>query len=154
MLTRMTEFETNSLPDPTLHPGYYAGVSIKRLAAWTVDTIICVVIAAIIASLPLFIGWFFFPLIVGVVNLIYRVVTITRKSSTWGMRFFNIELRNRQAERLDSTEALIHTIAFLVSSFFVMPQLFSALLMVLTDRGQGLHDMLTGTTAINKPSSH
>ena len=86
MLTRMTEFETNSLPDPTLHPGYYAGVSIKRLAAWTVDTIICVVIAAIIASLPLFIGWFFFPLIVGVVNLIYRVVTITRKSSTWGMR--------------------------------------------------------------------
>ncbi len=151
----------SALPDPTLHPGFYDGVSIKRLAAWTIDTVLCFLMTLLITMTPLFINvvlvaasLLMWPLTFMVVSFLYRTVTISRKSATWGMRFFNIELRNRAAERLDSSEAAIHTAVFLGASLFVLPQLMSAVLMLLSDRGHGLHDIVAGTTMINKPSSY
>lgn len=153
--------QNTSLPDPTLHPGFYDGVSLKRLAAWAVDTVLCFVLTLLLTMTPMIVSVLFvsaslllWPATFLAVNFFYRFLTIKRRSATWGMRFFNIELRNRNAEKLDLGEAATHTAVFLGASMFVLPQVISAILMVLSDRGQGLHDLVAGVTAINKPSSH
>lgn len=142
------------LPDPITQSDFYEGVAIKRLLAWVVDVIIIGVLTAIVATLPLFIGWFFFPLIFLVLSFFYRVATLTAGSATWGMRLFNIQLRNREGQPLESSEALMHTAAYLLASSFFLPQVISIFLMLISERGQSLHDMLCGTAAINTPSRY
>lgn len=138
------------LPDPARQPEFYDGVPTKRLLAWCVDMLLIFAASALVATLPLFIGWFFFPAIVLTISLIYRIGTIASRSATPGMRLFNIELRNREGQHLDGSEAALHTIAYLIASAFFIPQLVSIGLMLLGDRGQGLHDLLTGVVALNR----
>ena len=152
MSDTMSDTTTSSLPDPTLYPGYYAGVMTKRFFAWLVDIALIALITSVFASLPLFLGWFFWPLLFALVSFAYRTITLSRSSATLGMRVFNIELRNNAAEKLESSEAVVHTVAYMISMTFFFPQLISVLMMLLNDRGQGLNDMLAGVTAINKPS--
>ncbi len=142
------------LPDPLTQADFYAGVTTKRLVAWVVDVIIITALTVMVATLPLFIGWFFFPLIFLVLSFFYRVATITSGSATWGMRLFNIQLRNRMGQPLGRSEAMLHTAAYLLASSFFIPQLISIMLMLTTERSQSLHDMLCGTAAINTPSRY
>ncbi len=144
----------SGLPDPATQPEFYENVPTKRLLAWLVDIVVIALFSAVAATLPLFVGWFFFPLVFLVLSFIYRVSTITRGSATWGMRLFNIELRNREGAPLDTAEALIHTSAYMVASGFFFPQVISVVLMLGSERRQGLHDMLCGTAAINRPSRY
>ncbi|SDW40266.1 Uncharacterized membrane protein YckC, RDD family [Litoreibacter albidus] len=144
----------DALPDPTTQPAFYEGVGVKRLLAWVVDTILIGVVAAIVASIPLFLLWFVFPLVFLVVSLIYRIGTINAFSATPGMRLFNIELRTHQGQRLDGSTAALHTIGFMIASAFFIPQVASVFLMLMSERGQGLHDMFTGVVAINSPGRH
>jgi uncharacterized RDD family membrane protein YckC len=152
-MTVMT-LSTSALPDPTTQSGFYEGVATKRLFAWIVDVVIIGAITAIAATLPLFIGWFFYPLIFLVVSLVYRIGSINAMSATPGMRLFNIELRNHKGMALDGSEAALHTVGFLVSFAFFLPQLASMLLMLTSPRGQGLHDLFCGVAAINRPSRY
>lgn len=138
------------LPDPERQAEFYSGVPTKRLLAWCVDMVIIVALSAVVATLPLFIGWFFFPMIVLVISLIYRISTIAARSATPGMRLFNIELRNGDGRHLDGAEAAMHTIAYLIASAFFIPQVISIVLMLTGLRGQGLHDHLTGIVALNR----
>ena len=144
----------DALPDPQTQPAFYDGVGVKRLLAWVVDTVLIGMIAAVIASIPLFLLWFVFPLVFLVVSLIYRIGSIRAFSATPGMRLFNIELRNHEGQRLDGSAAAMHTIAFMIASAFFIPQIASVVLILMTERGQGLHDMFTGVVAINKPSRY
>ncbi|EPX80295.1 RDD family protein [Litoreibacter arenae] len=143
-----------ALPDPVTEPAFYSGVSVKRLLAWVVDTVIVGIVAAVVASIPLFLLWFVFPLVFLVVSLIYRIGSIRAFSATPGMRLFNIELRNREGAKLDGTDAALHTVAYMVASAFFIPQVVSVFLMLMTERGQGLHDMFTGVVAINSPGRY
>lgn len=140
-----------ALPDPAIQPAFYDGVATKRLLAWLVDSILVGIIAAIVASLPLFLLWFVFPLVFLVISLIYRIGTIASFSATPGMALFNIQLRTYQGAKLNGTEAALHTVSFLVASAFFLPQLASVILMLVNPRGQGLHDMFCGVVAINAP---
>ncbi len=142
------------LPDPETQAAFYAGIPTKRLLAWIVDVILIGLLTAVVATLPLFIGWFFFPLLFLVLSFAYRVVTISANSATWGMRLFNVELRNREGQTLDGSEALLHTAAYMIASAFFIPQVISITLMLINPRAQGLHDLLCGTAAINKPSRY
>ncbi len=142
------------LPDPVTQAEFYAGIPAKRLLAWGVDITLIGILTAIVATLPLFIGWFFYPLIFAVLSFIYRVSTITSGSATWGMRLFNIELRNREGQPLDGTEAVMHTGAYMVASAFFLPQLISVILIAVSPKSQALHDHLCGTAAINKPQRY
>ncbi len=151
MSATMTE---THLPDPIAQAEFYAGVPFKRFLAWVIDILVIGLISAVIATLPLFIGWFFYPFIFLVLSFVYRIATITSGSATWGMRLFNIELRNRQGQHLDGAEALIHTTGYMIASAFFIPQLISLILMLISERGQGLHDLLCGTAAINKPQRY
>lgn len=144
----------DALPDPATQPAFYEGVGVKRLLAWVIDTVLIGIISVVIASIPLFLLWFIFPLVFLVVSLIYRIGSIRAFSATPGMRVFNIELRTQQGQRLDGTESALHTIGFMIASAFFIPQVASVMLMLMSERGQGLHDMFTGVVAINSPGRY
>ncbi|WP_205626897.1 RDD family protein [Pseudoponticoccus marisrubri] len=137
------------LPDPETQAGFYDGVTIKRGLAWVVDVILIALITLPIALFTV-VGLFVIPLIYLTVGFLYRWITISNRSATPGMRLMAIELRNAWGERLDTGQALLHTVGYTVTMSTVLLQLGSILLMFLSERGQGLTDMVLGTVALNR----
>jgi len=140
------------LPDPATKPQFYEGVLLKRAAAWGIDVVLIGVLCVIAVPFTAFTALFFFPFLMLVVGFFYRWFTIANKSSTWGMRLMGIELRDHDGLRLQSGTALAHTAGYTFSVAMAPLQLISILLMIVTDRKQGLIDHLLGTTAINRPA--
>jgi len=139
------------LPDPLTKPQFYTGVLAKRAAAWVFDVVLVGILCVIIVPFTVFTALLFFPFLMLVVGFIYRWFTIASESSTWGMRLMGIELRDHDGLRLDFQSALMHTAGYSFSMAMAPLQLVSVLMMLLSDRKQGLTDHLLGTTAINKP---
>jgi uncharacterized RDD family membrane protein YckC len=139
-----------ALPDPDRHPEFYADVPAKRLLAFLVDSVIIGVLTALVLPFTAFTGIFFLPLLVTVISFVYRTLTISGGSATWGMRLASIELRTRHGERLDPGTAMAHTLVYSVVFSTLLPQLLSIALMIWTPRRQGLPDLLLGTAAINR----
>ncbi|MFC2967833.1 RDD family protein [Acidimangrovimonas pyrenivorans] len=141
------------LPDPDLNAGFYDGVPAKRAIAWVVDTVLIVLVTALIVPFTAFTALFFLPLLFLTVGFLYRWVTLTTRSATWGMRLVAIEFRRFDGSRFDGATAFLHTLGFTVSVSMVLPQLVSIALMLTTARGQGLSDIVLGTAAINRPAA-
>ncbi|MEI4486332.1 RDD family protein [Frigidibacter sp. MR17.14] len=140
------------LPDPGAEPEFYANVPVKRLFAWVVDVILIGLLTLVAIPFTAFTALFFLPVVFLCLGFVYRWITIANRSATWGMRLMGIELRDRTGRRFDSGMALIHTLGYSLTVAFVIPQILSAVMMATTARGQGLHDIVLGTTAINKPA--
>ena len=143
-----------ALPDPASQPEFYADVPVKRLIAWIVDMILIGIISALILPLTLFTGIFFFGAIFLTVSFIYRVVTLTNGSATFGMRFVGIELRTQHGDRFDLGHAFLHTLGYSVSLTFFILQLISIVLMLTSSRSQGLTDHVMGSVAINRAARY
>ena len=139
-------------PDPIQNPAFYQGVTIKRGLAWVIDTVMIIIVAALILPFTFFTGVFFFPLMVIVVGFFYRWFTLAGGSSTWGMRVMAIEIRDKDGARLSSQDAMLHTLLYSISVAFAPLQLISVAIMLLSSKGQGLPDHLLGTTAMNRPA--
>ncbi|WP_299785351.1 RDD family protein [uncultured Marivita sp.] len=139
-----------NLPDPMVQPEFYDSVTIKRGLAWVIDAALILVLVVPIVVLTLFIALWFLPLLFFVVGFIYRVTTITNRSATWGMRLMSIEFRDSRGEHFDFSQAFMHTLGYTVSMSVFPLQLISIAMMFLTERGQGLTDMVLGTVAINR----
>ena len=137
-------------PDPDTHPQFYDGVPAKRLLAWVVDTVIILMLVMVVIPFTAFIGLFFLPLLYLVLGFAYRVVTLARGSATWGMRFMAIELRTRDDEAFDTSDAFLHTLGYTISIGMPLLQLISVVLMLSSERRQGLTDMVMGTVALNR----
>ena len=140
------------LPDPAFDAGFYADVAPKRLIAWIVDTVLIVLVTAVLVPLTAFTALFFLPLLVLTVGFLYRWATLASRSATWGMRLVAIEFRRADGTRLDGATALLHTLGYTVSMAMVLPQVISVVLMLTGARGQGLSDHVLGTAAINRPA--
>jgi len=147
---------SSTIPDPTRQPDFYTSVPAKRLFAWIIDLGFTAAIAAVLTIPALLFGavlilpLLFIPIIWATTGFFYRWFSIASGSATWGMRMMSIELRTRDGHRLDSATALFHTAGTFIS-FAVAPlQLISVACMALTDRGQGLTDMILGTTMLNR----
>lgn len=137
------------LPDPVQQSAFYSGVTIKRGLAWLIDLALILALTLAVSIISV-IGVFFFFFMFFVVGFVYRWLTIAGGSATWGMRLMAIELRDAHGQRLDAGQALMHTLGYTIS-FAVPPlQLVSVLLMFLSERGQGLTDMVLGTTMLNR----
>lgn len=145
----MTEYSWH-LPDPVTQPEFYSDVPAKRLLAWVVDTVLIVLICLLIVPFTAFTGLFFFPFLLLIVGFAYRVVTIARGSATWGMRLVSLEFRKLDGQRFDLSMALLHTLGLTVSFGFPILQVISIVLMLTTERGQGLSDHVLGTVALNR----
>ena len=140
-------------PDPVRHAAFYQGVLPKRFLAWVMDVVLIAVVTALIVPFTAFTALLFLPALFLVVGFVYRWVTLSGRSATWGMRLMNIEFLDRNGQRFDAGTALLHTLGYSLSMAFVMPQILSVALMMLTSRRQGLSDMVLGSVAINSPSA-
>lgn len=147
----MTLPMSSSLPDPDYDHVYYDGVPAKRLFAWVVDVIIVTAITFVLGLVTLSLLWWVWPMVYIAVAFLYRTGTIATGSATLGMRLMNIELHGPTGARFSGGEAIVHTLTYLVCSGFVILQLISVAMMGFGARHQGLHDMLIGSTAINRP---
>lgn len=138
-------------PDPVRHPEFYEGLPVKRFVAWLIDWVISAVIASLLLPFTLFIGLFFFPVMVMVVGFFYRWFTLSGGSATWGMRLMSVQMRDRDGFRFDGGTAFWHT-ALHYTTIIVSPAIaVSAVLMLMTPKKQGLHDIVLGSTALNRP---
>ena len=139
-----------NLPDPMVQPEFYDSVTIKRGLAWVIDAVLILALVVPAVVLTAFIGLFFLPFLFFIVGFIYRVATITGGSATWGMRVMAIEFRDGRGEHFDFSQAFMHTLGYTVSMSVFPLQLISVAMMFLTERGQGLTDMIMGTVALNR----
>ncbi|MEF3047443.1 RDD family protein [Pseudotabrizicola sp. L79] len=139
-------------PDPERHAEFYDGVLMKRFLAWLFDLVLIAIITAMIVPFTAFTALFFLPVLFLTVGFVYRWLTLSGRSATWGMRLVSIEFLDRQGSRFDSATALLWTIGYSVSMAFVLPQILSAVLMILSPRVQGLTDLVVGSVAINSPA--
>lgn len=150
----MTQIATSplmtDLPDPVHQPEFYDNVPPKRFFAWIVDSILTMALVLIAIPFTAFVGVFMLPLLYFVIGFAYRVITLTGGSATLGMRLFAIEIRNAHGRRLDLSTAFLHTLGYTISLSFALVQVISMVLMMTTERGQGLSDMVLGTVAINR----
>lgn len=153
MRTVYPEMMSDMQPDPTRHAAFYEGVLSKRLLAWVLDLVLIGVVTALIVPFTAFTALFFLPMLFLVVGFLYRWATLTGRSATWGMRLVNIEFLDRNGQRFDGATALLHTLGYSLSMAFVMPQILSVVLMLMSSRGQGLSDLVLGSVAINSPAA-
>jgi uncharacterized RDD family membrane protein YckC len=137
-------------PDPIARRDFYANVLTKRLFAFLIDSALITLITIVIIPLTAFVALLFFGFLGLVISLIYRVLTLSGRSATPGMRLMGIEFRTHRGERLSSGMAIAHTILFTLSLSMVVPQVISIILMLTTARGQSLIDLVLGTAVINK----
>ena len=140
------------LPDPHSQPQFYESVPTKRFIAWIIDVVIVFAFCLVLGLLTVTVAFWIFPLVFLLVSFAYRVITITNRSATWGMRLMNIEFRHGDGTRFDFATAVLHTLGFAVSFSIFVLQIISMVFMVASERGQGLSDMVLGTTAINRRS--
>lgn len=138
------------LPDPDLQPQFYDGVPLKRLLAWTVDVVLIAALTAIVVPFTAFIALFFLPMLYLCLSFAYRVITIARGSATLGMRLMSIELRGPDDRPLDLPMAFFHTLGYALSVALPLAQLASIVMMLSSDRRQGLSDLVLGTAALNR----
>ena len=146
--------EPSGLPDPITDPQFYRDVPGKRLIAWLIDTLLIGLASLLLVAATLFLTAFIFPLVFAVIHFVYRSYFLATHSATPGMRVMAIEIRNHSGDRLTAGEAILHTLAYSVVVAFIIPQLVGIFMMLTGPRGQGLHDLLVGTAAINRPAAH
>lgn len=149
---RQKRTQATGLPDPELHAGFYEDVAKKRFGAWIIDTVVIGLLAGLVFIFTAFLTIFIAPFIFMVIGFLYRSVSIANHSATPGMRMMGIELRNSDGNRLDGSMAVLHTLGFTVSFTIFLVQLLSVGIMMTSNSGKGLTDMILGTAMINSMS--
>ncbi|WP_425102033.1 RDD family protein [Tropicibacter sp. S64] len=138
------------LPDPDRQAAFYEGVAIKRGLAWVIDfAIVCIFMVPILIFTVGLAAFVFAPLF-AIVSFLYRVATIAGGSATWGMRMMAIEFRDARGQRFDLSQAFLHTLGYTISLAVFPLQLISIAMMLFTERGQGLTDMVMNAVALNR----
>ncbi len=148
-----------TVPHPYDDAQFYDGVPLRRLVAFVIDVIVATVLMGAIAIigfiagfLTLGLGWVVAFLLFISADFLYRWVTISGSSATWGMAACGIELRDRLGQRLDAGQALVHTAAYYVSVALGIPILLNLLVMIISPHRRLIHDFLLGTVMINRPA--
>lgn len=147
-----------SLPDPVADPQFYDGVPLRRAVAFLIDLVIVASLMALVLVSGVILGFFSAGLgfVVAVMLFFvtgfgYRYLLISQRSATLGMIAAGIELRDRLGEKLDAPTTLVHTAGFYVTMMFPLLLVIGWLLMLGSPHRRLAHDILPGTTAINRP---
>jgi len=135
-------------------PEHFHGLARRRAAAYLVDLVIlvpvCFAVSVAFAILGIVSFGLLTPLLVlalGAVPLAYHTLTIGGpRSSTWGMRMFDVEMRSWTGDRPDYLQALIMTGLFYVS--MTLTSGLIVLFALFNKRRRLLHDMLSGMVAV------
>lgn len=137
------------VPHPATHPEFYENTVSKRLLAWIADVVLISALTALASVFTFLTALFFLPLLYAVISFLYRWTSLARASATPGMRLFALELRQDDGAPLDTATAFLHTAGYFVSVAVFPLQLISVALMLMSEKRQGLTDMVIGTVALN-----
>ena len=137
------------LPLPETQPEFYEDVNPKRLMAWIIDVLLISAVTAVLTVFSLFTALFFLPFLYAAVGFLYRWIGLSRHSATLGMRVMSVEFRKSDGEDFDGGTAFLHTLGYYVSVAIFPAQLVSIVLMLMSERKQGLTDMVLGTVLLN-----
>ncbi|NNE86577.1 MAG: RDD family protein [Silicimonas sp.] len=140
----------SGLPNPTSQAELYEDVPTKRFFAWIIDVVVIAVLTALVTPFTFFTALFFLPVLYAVLSFLYRWVTLTTGSATWGMRMVALEMRQSDGRPFTGSTAFLHTVGYVISVVTFPLQLISIALMLMSERKQGLSDMVLGTAAINR----
>lgn len=141
-----------SLPDPLDDPSFYEHVVEKRALAWAIDLAVTLVLVLLVVVLSVGLALILTPLLWAAIAVAYRTVMLTRYGATLGMLVAALRLRRLDGAKPDQTLCLWHAILHAVSMIFILPQIGSVTLMLVTPRRQALNDWLLGTAMINRPA--
>ena len=147
---------TYAVPHPHDRPDFYQTVPFKRAVAWVIDVCITAILSLplllplLLLGIVLIFPLLLIPALLAIVGFFYRWMTLAGGSATLGMRFMAIELKEVDGTPLSGSTAFWHTAATTLCFAICPLQLVSAAAMLLTDRGQGLPDMVLRTTMLNK----
>ncbi len=142
-----------SLPDPQLYPEFYGDVPIKRALAWLLDTVVTLVLTLVAVVMTLFVGAFIFPVLFAAVSVGYRTVMLARYGATLGMMVTGIRLRFLDGRPVDPPTAALYSLLHAGIMFFVITQIASIVMILVTPYRQGLHDLALSTTMLNRPAT-
>lgn len=142
--------DLDALPHPEHDRALYADVPVKRLLAWVVDSLLIALLTAIAVPLTAFTALFFLPALWIGIGLVYRVLSLTGRSATPGMRLMGIELRTHRGERFGLADASVHTLLYSLCISMLLPQVLSIGLILGSARGQSLPDLALGSVALNR----
>lgn len=143
-----------TIPNPKTQASFYDGINTKRLIAFIIDSILIAVMVTVMVVCTAFLGLFFLPILFAITSFIYRVLTLKTKSATIGMRIMAIELRTARGEKFDLGMSVLHTGLFFIWTTTVILQIISIALMLLTEKKQGLSDLILGSVTINSPTKN
>lgn len=135
-------------------PEHFRSLGRRRAAAYLVDLVILVPVCFAVSVAFSILGILSFgllsPLLVlamGAVPLAYHTLTIGGpRSSTWGMRLFDVEMRSWTGGRPDYLQALIATALFYGS--MTLSGGLIVLFGLINRRRRLVHDILTGMVAV------
>ncbi len=140
----------DGLPNPMSQGELYADVPTKRFFAWIIDVVLIAILTALVTPFTFFTALFFLPVLYAVLSFLYRWVTLSTGSATWGMRMVALEMRQSDGRPFTSGTAFLHTAGYVFSVITFPLQLISIACMLVSARKQGLSDMVLGTAAINR----
>jgi uncharacterized RDD family membrane protein YckC len=143
-----------AIPDPAAFPELYEGVLWRRVFAYLLDLVFIGVIMVgvwlVFAALWLLSFGLLGPvlwLLSGLVPLAYHTLLLSgRRSATFGMRCFDLELRSVSGERPSFLQALIETALFYVT--VAMTCSLILLVALFNRRRRTLHDFLAGAVMV------
>lgn len=141
---------TAALPDPQYQPEFYADIPPKRLIAWVIDVGLILGLTLLVLPFTAFVGLLFLPFLYASLGFIYRVATLAGGSATLGMRVMSVELRTAEGLKFGLGEAFFHTLGYYISFAMALVQLASVALMLTSERGQSLTDMVMGSVMLNR----
>jgi uncharacterized RDD family membrane protein YckC len=147
-------YHPTAMPDPATLPEAYEGVIWRRTLAYFID-LCCIGVLAIFFWILFFVLsvlsfgllgpvlWFLF----GLIPLAYHTLLLSgRRSATWGMRCFDVELRSVTGERPGFLQALTQTALFYITVGVTCSLIL--LFVLFNRRKRTLHDFLAGTVLV------
>jgi uncharacterized RDD family membrane protein YckC len=147
-------YRATAMPDPATLPEAYDGVIWRRTLAYFID-LCCIGLLAVLFGIVFFVlsvasFWLLAPVLwflFGLIPLAYHTLLLSgRRSATWGMRCFDVELRSVTGERPGFLQALAQTALFYITIGLTCSLIL--LFVLFNRRKRTLHDLLAGTVLV------
>jgi len=142
-------------PLPSTTPRLYAGLVPRRCLAYLVDVCVIAVLGLCLGFVLSIAGILTFGLLSPVAVIVmalwplaYHSFFIASRGATPGMRLFDLELRNWSGRAVEPAQSVLVVILFYVT--VAMTAWLILLLVLFTDRGRALHDILAGTLVVRR----
>jgi uncharacterized RDD family membrane protein YckC len=153
-MTNQHEYSRDGNLHDDITPERLEGVRTRRVLAFLIDYFIvgCLVLLAIIpvfilGILTLGLAWLLYPVLGGLIALIYVALTMGgQRQATLGMDFFSLRIEMLDGRRVDSITAIVHAVIFWFAHIVFTPLLL--IISLFSRRKRLIQDILLGTVIL------